>query len=262
MRPRQPLHFTHGYVWMPLFLFGIPALRDGMEWALRNLVRWLIAWAVGALATTDNALWVARQVHDQVSAAGAIGRSSSPSSQESVSYVPNDLRALYREMSLRGIRGVLLCDDRIASYLAASYTQCRPYLGHFWLTPDFQARLERVRRWFVTGRDDRCLSECDLVLTRGPLPPAAVPAWERILRSGGWSLYRRRVSDSLPRPASGSSRADPCPARRGMPSGTGLWYVPPGSSICCSSTRRVGRFSTFGDGRTRPDSVDRPGRLS
>lgn len=59
--PYQPIHFTRGYEWMPLFLLGAPLLLSWFnEW--RNRKTWL-SWGAALLVTvvflTDNAAWLA-----------------------------------------------------------------------------------------------------------------------------------------------------------------------------------------------------------
>ncbi len=56
--PVQPLHFTRGYIWTPLFLLGAPALLQALEAASRRDVVQLILPAVliGFLLL-DNAVW-------------------------------------------------------------------------------------------------------------------------------------------------------------------------------------------------------------
>jgi hypothetical protein len=201
--PRQPLHFTHGYVWMPLFLFGVPVLRSVMEWASQRSARWVLTWALLALGCLDNATWILRLAHFNALAAGAIRDASPMAPLITVAYLPEDLAALYRRMAIEGVTGVILSDDPIAGYLAATYTACRPYYGHTYNTPDYAARRQRAHRWFRSGQDDAWIAGVDQILARGPLPAGSTPAWFRLLQSGNWALYRRR-----PAPTASASRSD------------------------------------------------------
>jgi hypothetical protein len=190
VKPRQPLHFSHGYVWIPLFLLGEPVLRDALAWAWKRPVRTALVGLVGVLACVDNFAWVAFQSREILRKSGALSRSDS-SISENVGYIPEGLARAYREIDARGLRGVLLCDDPTASYLAATFTGCRPYYGHMYNTPDFDARRRRVAEWFASGRDDGWMSQIDLVLARGDLPESVKQAWKPIFDSGGWKVYER-----------------------------------------------------------------------
>jgi hypothetical protein len=207
--PRQPLHFSHGYVWIPLFLYGVPVLRSLMEWASRGSARWVITWSLLALTCLDNVTWILRLAHFNVLAARSIREASPLAPLITVAYLPGDLAVLYRDMTLQGVRGVLLSDDGIAGYLAATYTACRPYYGHTYNTPDYAERRQRADLWFRTGRDDAWLVDVDLILARGPLPPSASPEWSSLLQSGNWILYRKTAQ-----PAETTSRSDPVPKNR------------------------------------------------
>ena len=63
LRPNiQPLHFTRGYVWMPLYLLGAPTLIAGLNWLRAHRSRVaavLVSTAVMAVLVTDNAVFLA-----------------------------------------------------------------------------------------------------------------------------------------------------------------------------------------------------------
>jgi hypothetical protein len=59
VRPRQPIHFTHGYLWVPLFLIGAPVMIKIAELLLA--APWRIGLptsiALSGLMFLDNAGW-------------------------------------------------------------------------------------------------------------------------------------------------------------------------------------------------------------
>jgi hypothetical protein len=175
---------------MPLFLLGEPVLRDALAWAWKKPSRAVLAGLIGVLACVDNFAWVAFQSREIVRKSRALSRSDS-AVPEDVGYIPEGLARAYREIDARGLRGVILCDDPTASYLAATFTGCRPYYGHMYNTPDFDARRRRAAEWFASGRDDGWLARIDLVLARGRLPEAVRGAWTPTFESGGWTVYER-----------------------------------------------------------------------
>ena len=178
VRPRLPLHYTHGYVWMPLFLLGVPILRDVLDWAGRRPVRLAVVAPAFALACLDNAAWIAR-----LPQAGELR----------ACWLPPGAREAYRAIDRLGLRGVLLSRDPMVGCLAAVYTDCLPYLGHGGLTPRYLARVREASDWFERGEAGPWFDRVDAVLARDgdPLPSFVSGGWDRAYRGEGWSLYLR-----------------------------------------------------------------------
>ena len=152
--PRQPLHFTRGYVWMPLMLLGLPLIQrltarvmDGLP---RPAAGALLA-ACAALWLTDNATWLARrnlQNFDELRTTTAVFD-------------------LFRQLDGRDERGVGLFLSGYAmddNYLLGTYTGLNPYVGHHFLCPDREARVTTVSRWIKTGEEDPSLQAIDVVI--------------------------------------------------------------------------------------------------
>ena len=60
IEPVQPLHFTRGYVWLPLFLLGLPALLDTLRsWWHRSLISRIAASFIISLLIADNLVFAA-----------------------------------------------------------------------------------------------------------------------------------------------------------------------------------------------------------
>jgi hypothetical protein len=186
--PRQPLHFTRGYVWMPLFLIGLPVLRDALVRLSVRPVGVLLTGMFAMLASADNIAWLVE-----------VARSG----PKDVSYLSPGTRDVFRWVNREGVQGVLLCEDATVSYLAATYTSCRPWLGHIHNTPDYQSRLRKVERWLRTGQDGAWVATIDTLITRAGhgLPPGAGRDWVRVHGNDDWSVYRRKVDlGAAPRP--------------------------------------------------------------
>jgi hypothetical protein len=139
MRAVQPIHFTRGYVWMPLFLLGAPALVHLFDhlWS-----RWRRAGAALAITTimavflTDNALWLG----------------SARLRGEQAFYLSPDEKELFQWLSSPQNRGfVLLGDDRTVTYLATVYTPLRSWYSHQDNTPDAHERRRETREFFEEG---------------------------------------------------------------------------------------------------------------
>ena len=175
--PRQPLHFTRGYIWMPLFLLGAPLL---VAW-LRSLLRQArpLALALVALLLLDNAAWLTLQA---VQNAGGFGAARTLSGNE---------RAAFAALSMPRYAGHLLvpAEPRLG-YDATLYTPLVAWYGHEHATPDGEARLAALAAWPERGVEPAAWRARDLVfLLPDPagtaLPPAPAGERERIALPGG-----------------------------------------------------------------------------
>jgi hypothetical protein len=137
MRPVQPLHFTRGYVWMPLFLLGAPVLVRLLTtlWASRSRVLGpALCVAVLGVFVADNAAWFA-------SLRSPIGR-----------YLTEDNRELLHWLARDEHRGsVILAEHGFVGYLAAVYTPLRAWHGHSFLTPFLRERWPAAAAYFQEG---------------------------------------------------------------------------------------------------------------
>ncbi|MGB7925605.1 MAG: hypothetical protein WCF57_20370 [Pyrinomonadaceae bacterium] len=136
VRPVQPLHFTRGYIWMPLFLMGAPALVGLFAFLMSRGRRILMALCIAlvmALFLSDNILWL-----------GAFAFR-----QEQGFQLTRDERALFDWMNAKENRGsiILSRDPRIA-YLAMTYTPLRAWYSHQYTTPQNELRQREVEAYF------------------------------------------------------------------------------------------------------------------
>lgn len=139
IRPVQPIHFTRGYVWMPLFLMGAPALVrlfDHLSWRLPRSGAVLATAVILAIFLTDNALWMG----------------SARLRGEQGFYLTPDTKELFQWLSSSENRGfVVLGDDRTVTYLATVYTPLRSWYSHQDNTPDADLRRRETRAFFEEG---------------------------------------------------------------------------------------------------------------
>ena len=156
---RQPLHFTRGYVWLPLWLVGLPWLQRwiGVIAASRPVWSGRIALSFLALfAVLDNTTWL---IHQWQTPAG--GHTDVRTSDA--------MRDLYRFIDSKNLTGTLLivkpADDSWEdyNYLASTYTSTTPLLGHPFLTPDFEARCAEVAAWEQSGQITGCVVDVELL---------------------------------------------------------------------------------------------------
>ncbi len=178
--PRQPLHFTRGYVWMPLFLLGAPLLVDWLARAVRPL-----ALAVAALFLLDNAAWLGLQAWQN---AGGFGAART---------LTQDERGVLAALNGPAYAGhLLVAEDPRLGYDAIVYTPLQAWYSQEHSTPGSRERLAEIERWRADGGEPaawRGRPVVFLVADRGQ-DPAAYP-WitpeSRVERLPGFLLVAR-----------------------------------------------------------------------
>jgi hypothetical protein len=144
IKPMQPLHFTRGYIWTPLFLMGTTALIDLFK-TLRSrggpLFGKLAVGAVVAVLLLDNTVWLGSFAWQ-----AAHGR---PSKDWTVT---EDQLALYRWLSLpENHRAFVITADHDVAFLTSTYTPLRSWMGHVMHTPDIASRRREIAAFLEKG---------------------------------------------------------------------------------------------------------------
>jgi len=148
--PRQPIHFTHGYIWVPLFLIGAPTMIKITERLLA--ARWRIglpaAIALSGLMFFDNAGWF-----------GGAGLDLLRNGRD-VSFFPNPIYirggawdVLNRLNDKLFAGGLVVSNARDLSYQVIVYTPLRAWYSQMWNTPHPEERLAELAALFQSGRD-------------------------------------------------------------------------------------------------------------
>lgn len=180
--PRQPLHFTRGYVWAPLCFLALPLLQK----ALLRLREGAPALAFGAvflvgagLAISDNISFVARWW-----SWGKVGWS-----------LTADEVATFNWMRRNDLRGVLLCPNEKLGNLAVIYTHARSYFAHPFNTPEFQRRVNECNEWLDGGKPGPWFQMIDYILLskHGKTPTLEESAWEIAMENTDYVLYMRKA---------------------------------------------------------------------
>jgi len=163
--PRQPIHFTRGYLWVPLFLIGAPVMVEIAERLLANprrAGRFALIPLYG-LMLLDNAGWYGGAGLDLLR------------NGKSVSFFPN---AIYIGRSagdvLRQLNdevfagGLVVSNARPLSYQVIVYTPLRAWYSQMWNTPRPEERLAELKALFQDGRDfgDWCCRKMIAIVER------------------------------------------------------------------------------------------------
>jgi hypothetical protein len=209
VRPRQPIHFTHGYLWVPLFLIGAPVM-------IRIAERLLAApWRIGLPASIalsgliflDNAGWF-----------GGAGLDLLRDGKE-VSFFPNPIYiqhsawdVLQRLNDRVFAEGLVVSNARDLSYQVIVYTPLRAWYSQMWNTPHPLKRLAEIEALFHDGRDlgDWRCRRMVAVVDRQKDHDAT----EKLLALGYELAYQNADYDVLLRPARSSDVARQAVLRR------------------------------------------------
>jgi hypothetical protein len=188
IKPRQPLHFTRGYLWMALALIAMPLVRDLLSAAYRSRSVWpKLAVALAALvAVSDNVVFLLDNALPASSSRGIGGGHAIRFGR--------DLRELLAWINNQRLRGELISPDPGIMYLAATYTPLDPYCGYMFHTPDHDRRAETVSAWAGPEHAPAPPSIRFAIVQDGEIhTPLPKNEWTLLHRSGRYSLYERHV---------------------------------------------------------------------
>jgi len=208
--PVQPIHFTRGYDWTPLFLLGLPsivAVLGRLLWAPRRPAGVLLAGAFAGLFLLDNALWFAYLPINM-----AHGRTNGDI------YISADDREVMAAMEAAsgGGRDLVLTENHGINYLTSVYTPLRSWSGHIANTPGRARKQNDLDQLFGSGR---FLPEWEgkallVAIYNNPENAKKQEAWldarhaSKVLENPSYRLYRiapPRVARA-PRPGAATAR--------------------------------------------------------
>jgi len=156
--PIEPLHFTRGYVWTPLFLLGLPVVLR----LIRKLLKLRTPGSAIALAALfllfllDNGLWLT-----------AVGRGYLIEHVRTTA----EQREVFHALNGAGCaRSAVLTPDRDVALLSTVYTPLRPWTTHLRYTSDDIERREQVQELCLRGKWNVAWSGRKLVVVLDRLP--------------------------------------------------------------------------------------------
>ena len=207
MRPIQPLHFTRGYVWTPLFLLGLPVLMTLFSRLLQLRPRPLgaaLALVLTGIWLLDNAVWFSRQIWG--AARGNLYRSFQLTPDQ------RDAFETLHDGPYRG--GLLLSDSPEFDYLAMTYTPLRAWYSHPTNTPYAERRRDELEHFFEDGVEAARWREMRMIVALSGVWPEGAErlpqhGFRKTWSRGKLSLYVREPQPTvrgLSTPAGGGSR--------------------------------------------------------
>jgi len=186
--PKQPLHFTRGYVWLPLCLLGLPILQRELVKVSRGTSRAVLRTVITVgllLAGSDNIGWL-------------LGVPRTPRGLHNQLTMPTGVRDAFNHLNETGQTGVVVVFVPGAfdcNYLSATYTDMIPFVGHPFLTPNYEGRVEAAMLWERTGEETDLFRSVDvMVISREMLPPYRhydLSRWEQLYANADTVVLQR-----------------------------------------------------------------------
>lgn len=181
--PKQPLHFTHGYIWIPLFLLGVPALKKLLRTLnARKMLRIALIVVVSLFFLLDNIMWFGLNSWWQHK---GFGFGCSPQEKEVFAWInQNNINRDY----------LLLTNNSNIGYLSTVYTPARSFISHWSNTP-FVNQKRKIQSWFFNkGVIHKALAGERLLVVydeKSPTPPkfAAKLKFKKIFDNHKFSIY-------------------------------------------------------------------------
>jgi hypothetical protein len=148
--PHQPIHFTHGYVWVPLFLIGAPLLVEIAERLLATSKRARLCGPIAlfGLIFIGNAGWFGGAGLD------LLRNGNSDSFFPNAIYIGRSARDVLQRLNDEVFAGGLVVSKaRALSYQVIVYTPSRAWYSQMWNTPHPEKRLAQIDALFQNGQD-------------------------------------------------------------------------------------------------------------
>jgi hypothetical protein len=153
LRSVQPLHFTRGYVWTPLFLLAAPALQEFFQKKRKGLRAVAAVTCVVAIFVADNAVW--------------LGLVTSGRTRADI-VLTADERTMLDWTNRNGDgRTILITGDIGLGYLATVYTPVRAWAAHRFNTPRSAQREREVKEFLEEGTAQKQWEDRRIIVITG-----------------------------------------------------------------------------------------------
>jgi hypothetical protein len=174
--PIQPIHFSRGYIWIPLFLMGSKTLLDLFHYIKRKtarLFRAILLVFVMCTFLSDNSIWITTQIINNYDGNARLGLYLTKPQKEILNWVNrNDFK-----------NHLVLSQDGQLSYYLTCYTPLRSWHSHYFNTPYAQLRRSQLNALFGRGEFLEYWQKKNLlVIFRGEMASKVVehqPTWLR-----------------------------------------------------------------------------------
>ncbi|MBX2853297.1 MAG: hypothetical protein KTR15_16310 [Phycisphaeraceae bacterium] len=177
--PHQPLHFTRGHIWLPLCLLGLPALLQlWNKFRPRRLFALAVAGLFAILMLCDNMVFFGMQMQKPFGL-----------------YTDQSELDVFQFIREQDGKPIVLSEDPQFAYLSATYSQARPYAGHYFNTPNSDIKRSAVEQLFNEKQIPPDLIDQPFwILLSKPTPWLIQdPRFELIYRHNDAAIYRYKA---------------------------------------------------------------------
>lgn len=180
--PKQPIHFTRGYIWTSLFLLGLPALQQLLQTLRRRNIAWL--FLLIALFLLDNFAWIGANAGARASSTGT-------------AYINKDQqRVLQVTDSLASNNTLVVSRNTDLAYLASVFSSAYPLYSHPYTTP-FAERKKHLQQSLLNGIMDSSLVNRDILFITGKTDSALIAVLRNygaveVFSNDAYALWRKQ----------------------------------------------------------------------
>jgi hypothetical protein len=141
MNPRQPIHFTRGYIWTSLFLLGLPALLQLNDYFRTKSTKIALLF-FSFVFFLDNFLWLTNRVY-------------SKATRPNASYIAREQKEVLKLLDEESTNNTLIIsNDGTIAYLSTVYTKAWPWYSHPYTTPFAKEKKLAQNKFFALGQLD------------------------------------------------------------------------------------------------------------
>ena len=157
IHPVQPLHFTRGYIWIPLFLMGSKTLYDIFLWLKVRMNKPFFIFSlmiIMAVFLSDNGLWMGYRLAYSLQQKHLFGIYLTNSQKQVLDWIyENDFH-----------NKLVLSQDLHLGYYVTCYTPLRSWYSHWHNTPFAQLRKKQLAGLFGKGQLLKVWKSMDLLV--------------------------------------------------------------------------------------------------
>jgi hypothetical protein len=195
IRPVQPIHFSRGYLWIPLMLLGLPTIMSVFARlrAIRPPLIGILATAALLLVFLfDNASWIAvRSAQalgvgaDRFGLSAEPGSAAPPGASSVLGFgLTRDQLDVLRTMNVPANRGfVVVSADSTLGYLTTVYSPLRSWRSHHYNTPYTLQRQTEIHAFFDSAKVDSAWDHMPILFVFRRNAPRALQTVATVSRS-------------------------------------------------------------------------------
>lgn len=137
INPIQPLHFTHGHIYIPLFLLAAKGIIPFFQ-KKKSIIFRIIQFGVLIIMFSDNSLWFTAQYYKNYYNKQSIDHRIMPLQKNLIHFIKSNYDFNY----------ILISEFSSIDYFAASYTSVNTILPHSFNTPFVKDRITIWKQFF------------------------------------------------------------------------------------------------------------------